>query len=63
MQERIGQNTDRQLVAGSVMLLVGAAAFLGELNPNLAATIFQCWPASLIGLGVVLLCREQRATR
>jgi len=55
MPEKTGERINLGLMMGGLLVALGAATFLAELNPAAARVIFQLWPAGLIGVGVALL--------
>lgn len=59
MPEKVKESTYQALILGGVLVLTGAAALLGELNPATADAILKLWPAGIIGLGVALLFRPE----
>ena len=48
---------DTDLVAGTALVLLGATALAGALNPSLADAVYRLWPIGLIGWGVALVLR------
>ena len=57
MPEKARRWMDMDLVAGSALVLLGAAALAGALNPSLADAVYRLWPIGLIGWGVALVLR------
>ena len=58
-----GNPSNRQLVAGVVVLLLGLVLLVQNLNLFWWASLFRLWPLALVALGALLLYEQARARR
>jgi hypothetical protein len=58
MSAKIRESIGSELMVGAVLVMLGAAAMVGELNAAMAGIIVKLWPTGLIGLGVALCVRR-----